>query len=60
SIMAPPENTLDRSHLFVQLDWLAAQKPTLDYRVTLRLVDNGGAVVAQRDEFPIGTLLPPT
>ena len=60
SIMAPPENTLDRSHLFIQLDWLAAQKPTLDYRVTLRLVDNGGAVVAQRDEFPIGTLLPPT
>ena len=60
SIMSPPKNALDRSHLFVQLDWLAAQKPTLDYRVTLRLVDNGGAAVAQRDEFPIGTLLPPT
>ena len=25
-----------------------------------RLIDNDGAVVAQRDEFPIGALLPPT
>jgi len=60
SIMAPPANPLDQTHLFVQLDWLAEQKPSLDYRVTLRLVDNSGAVVAQRDEFPIGMLLPPT
>jgi len=60
SLMAPPANALDDGYLLVQLDWLAEQKPSLDYRVTLRLVDNGGAVVAQRDEFPIGTLLPPT
>ena len=51
---------LDRSYLLAQLDWLAEQKPTLDYRVTLRLMDAAGHVVAQRDEFPIGALLPPT
>jgi hypothetical protein len=44
----------------VQLDWLAARKPSVDYRVTLRLLDAAGEVVAQRDEFPIGPLLPPT
>jgi hypothetical protein len=26
----------------------------------LRLLDEAGAVVAQRDDYPIGTLLPPT
>jgi hypothetical protein len=55
-----PAHPLDAGYLFVQLDWLAERKPTRDYRVTLRLVDNDGAVVAQRDEFPIGALLPPT
>lgn len=43
-----------------QLDWLAEQKPTVDFRATLRLLDESGNVVVQRDEFPIGTLLPPT
>ena len=51
---------LDAGTLFVRLDWLAERKPTRDYRVTLRLIDNDGAIVAQRDEFPIGALLPPT
>jgi hypothetical protein len=51
---------LQRRYLLVQLDWLAEQKPTVDFRVTLRLLDEAGAVVVQRDEFPIGTLLPPT
>jgi hypothetical protein len=46
--------------ILVQLDWLAEQKPSVDYRVTLRLLDEGGQVVAQRDDFPIGPLLPPT
>ncbi len=55
-----PVHPLDAGYLFVQLDWLAERKPTRDYRVTLRLIDNDGAVVAQRDEFPIGALLPPT
>lgn len=53
-------NPLDAGSIFVRLDWLAERKPTRDYRVTLRLIDNDGAVVAQRDEFPIGALLPPT
>ncbi len=60
TIMAPPANALDQAYLLVQLMWLAEQKPSRDYRVTLRLVDNGGVAVAQRDELPIGTLLPPT
>ena len=60
AIMTPSEHPLDQAYRFIQLDWLATRKPALDYRVTLRLVDNDGAVVAQRDEFPIGALLPPT
>ena len=60
AIMQTLEAELDAGYLFVQLDWLAERKPTRDYRVTLRLIDNDGAVVAQRDEFPIGALLPPT
>jgi hypothetical protein len=46
--------------IYVQLDWRAERKPSIDYRVTLRLLDAAGAVVAQRDEFPIGPLLPPS
>jgi len=60
AIMQTLEAALDAGYLFVQLDWLAERKPTRDYRVTLRLNDNDGAVMAQRDEFPIGALLPPT
>jgi hypothetical protein len=45
---------------YVQLDWLAERKPSIDYRVTLRLLDEDGQTVAQRDDFPIGPLLPPT
>ncbi len=50
----------ERRFLLAQLDWLAEQQPTVDYRVTLRLIDDAGTIVAQRDDFPIGTLLPPT
>ncbi|MBW7881690.1 MAG: glycosyltransferase family 39 protein [Caldilineaceae bacterium] len=46
--------------VLVELLWQAEQKPSLDYRVTLRLTDADGRIVAQRDELPIGTLLPPT
>ena len=60
AIMQAPGSPLDADYRFVRLDWRAEHKPTLDYRVTVRIVDNDGAVVAQRDEFPIGALLPPT
>ncbi len=46
--------------LLVQLDWRADVKPTLDYRVTLRLLDATGNVISQRDDYPIGPLLPPS
>ncbi|MFN8495979.1 MAG: hypothetical protein U0350_50775 [Caldilineaceae bacterium] len=46
--------------LLVQLDWRADVKPSLDYRVTLRLLDATGNVISQRDDYPIGPLLPPS
>ncbi len=46
--------------LLVTLTWLAANKPTVDYRVTLRLIDSAGNIFGQHDGFPIGPLLPPT
>ncbi|MBK8046684.1 MAG: glycosyltransferase family 39 protein [Anaerolineales bacterium] len=51
---------IGRRYMLVELDWLAEKKPSADYRVTLRLLDPAGQVVAQRDDFPIGPLLPPT
>ena len=50
----------DPPTLLVQLNWRATVKPTHDYRVTLRLVDTAGHVVSQRDDYPIGPLLPPS
>jgi len=52
--------TPGRRTMLAQLDWLAEKKPTVDYRVSLRLLDGAGQVVVQRDDFPIGNLLPPT
>lgn len=46
-------------YLLVTLHWLAETQPTLDYRVTLRLLDGQGVIVSQQDEYPIGPLLPP-
>jgi hypothetical protein len=54
------EQRLGQPTIYTELDWLAERKPTVDYRVTLRLLDPAGQVVAQRDEYPIGQLLPPT
>ena len=48
------------AYLLTTLTWLAQVKPTLDYRVTLRLVDATGQTLSQRDDFPIGPLLPPS
>lgn len=56
--VADPQSSLRA--LLVTLQWIALAKPTLDYRVTLRLVASNGQVVSQRDDFPIGNLLPPT
>ena len=47
-------------HLLAQLDWQAVARPTADYKVSVRVVDGSGQVVAQHDDFPIGDLLPPT
>lgn len=48
------------TYLLTTLTWLAQTKPATDYRVTMRLLDHSGAVVSQRDNFPIGPLLPPS
>lgn len=47
-------------YLLTTLTWLAQTKPMRDYRVTLRLLDSTDTVVSQRDNFPIGPLLPPS
>jgi hypothetical protein len=47
-------------YLLVKLDWETNGKPAKDYKVTLRLLDPSGKVVSQADDFPIGSLLPPT
>jgi hypothetical protein len=44
----------------VALQWQAREKPVADYKVTLRLLDQGGRVLSQGDSYPIGPLLPPT
>ncbi len=36
------------------------RQPSIDYTVSLRLVNEAGESVAQRDAMPVGTLLPPT
>lgn len=55
-----PAQGEEPAYLVTTLTWLAQTKPTLDYRVTLRLLDSTGAVISQRDNFPIGPLLPPS
>ena len=59
-----PAKGEDPAHLLVRLEWVADSRPSLDYKVALRLEDGGGptdgAVVAQEDAFPIGPLLPPS
>ena len=46
--------------LLAELAWLAQADPSIDYKVSLRLVDAAGRIVAQVDQYPIGMLLPPT
>jgi hypothetical protein len=46
--------------LLVQLDWHAHQKPTVDYKVVLRLLATDGTVIDEWNDYPIGPLLPPT
>jgi hypothetical protein len=55
-----PARLDEPAYLLTTLTWLAQSKPIIDYRVTLRLLDEAGAVVSQRDSFPIGPLLPPS
>jgi mannosyltransferase len=50
----------DTTRLLVQLDWHAQQKPSLDYKVALRLLSDDGSIVDQADDYPIGSLLVPT
>jgi hypothetical protein len=50
----------DSASILVQLDWLAQHKPTVDYKVSLRLLATNGSKLYEADDFPIGPLLPPT
>ena len=57
-LLVSEEPNSHERHLLVELDWQALAKPSIDYRVTLRLVDAEGRVVDQLDSEPIGPLLP--
>ncbi len=50
----------DDHYLLLALHWRAESSPTVDYKVTLRLLDAAGNAQTQRDSLPIGPLLPPT
>ncbi|MEM7535510.1 MAG: glycosyltransferase family 39 protein [Chloroflexota bacterium] len=58
--LSPREDASSTRYLRATLYWEAVQKPTRDYKVSLRLVDAQGIAVSQIDDYPIGTLLPPT
>jgi len=44
----------------VRLKWRTTTQPQLDYKVSLRLLDEAGNLLAQTDDDPIGPLLPAT
>ena len=46
--------------ILAELHWVAEAQPSIDYKVSLRLLNEAGEPVAQRDDFPIGPLLPPS
>ena len=52
--------TTETNTLLLELDWLAQQKPSIDYKVALRLIAPDGSTLAEANDFPIGALLPPT
>ena len=57
------DSRLKQSYLLLALDWLAKVKPSVDYVVTLRLIDASagpGGPRVQADGMPIGPLLPTT
>lgn len=60
AIETPPDSVPDPTpRVLLALDWYAESQPSIDYRVTVRLVDAAGNTVSQHDGFPIGDLLPP-
>ena len=46
--------------LLVRADWKVLQPLAADYKITLRLESEGGELIAQSDQLPIGPLRPPT
>jgi hypothetical protein len=59
--LALPEGTANgQPYLLVTMHWQVLAQPALDYKVSLRLVDDAGNLVDQQDDLLIGPLLPPT
>jgi hypothetical protein len=52
--------TPQTTSILVQLEWHAEQKPTADYKVSLRLLAPDGSTLDEANDYPIGPLLPPT
>lgn len=56
----PQETDHGQPYLLVTLHWQVLKRPALDYKVSLRLVDEAGGLLDQQDDLLIGPLLPPT
>lgn len=61
AVLSLPDRSLREDlAVLLELDWQASERPTLDHKVSVRLVDGQGTVLVQRDDLPNGPLLPPT
>lgn len=60
ALSLPEETTSAMPYLLFTLQWIASQQPATDYKISLRLVDEAGTVLAQQDDLLVGPLLPPT
>jgi hypothetical protein len=52
--------TATTTSVLIQLDWHATQKPTIEYKVSLRLISANGSTLDEANDYPIGPLLPAT
>lgn len=59
-ITLPQESASNLPYLLVTLYWQALESPPTDYKISLRLADEMGAVLAQQDDLLVGPLLPPS
>jgi mannosyltransferase len=59
SLLQDPDASAE-APLRIRTDWWAKDKPSADYKYSVKLIGEGGVILEQADQYPIGTLLPPT